>query len=120
MNKKRFVFFRHLQALDDFDRLREVALVGNLDDVSPDALVILGEDGRDVLHGRRAGSHGGVQGVEGAVAVGQAGEDVGVSQPVGGRVARRVFGFLALYLMKSVFTASQFNLWKIADTRRAS
>ena len=53
------------QALNDLDSLREIPLVRYLHHVSPHALVVLGEDGRDVLDGAGAGSHGGVQAVEG-------------------------------------------------------
>ena len=39
-----------LQALDDLHGLRKVALVRNLYHISPDALVVFGEDGRNILH----------------------------------------------------------------------
>ena len=47
----------NLQALGDFDGLGEVALVGDLDDVAPHSLVILGVDGSYVLGGRGARRH---------------------------------------------------------------
>ena len=46
-----------LQALDDLHGLGEVALVGDLDHVPPDPLVVLGEHRGHVLHGRRTGGH---------------------------------------------------------------
>ena len=41
---------RNSQALDDLHGLSEVSLVGDLDDISPDTLVVLGEDGCHILN----------------------------------------------------------------------
>lgn len=45
-----------LQAAGDFDRLGEVTFVGNLDDIAPGTLIVLGEHGSGVFHLGRAGS----------------------------------------------------------------
>ena len=55
---------KHSQAFDDLYGLGEISLVRNLDDVSPDALVVLGEDGSDVLHRRGARGHWAVHTVQ--------------------------------------------------------
>ena len=85
----------HSQALDDLHGLREVPLVGYLHHVSPDALVVLGEDRGDVLHGRGARGHGrGVQAVVGeaaraAAAGGGGGRGVAVAADAVGRLMRK-------------------------------
>ena len=55
---------KHSQAFDDLYGLGEISLVWNLDDVSPDALVVLGEDGSDVLNRRGARGHWAVHAVQ--------------------------------------------------------
>ena len=55
---------KNSQALDNLHRLGEVALVGDLDDVSPDALVVLGKDRCHILHSGGAGGHRGLQRVQ--------------------------------------------------------